>query len=43
VDAHAPNAYGAGITYDLPVGVCEQEILDEIDESLSVKHQAEHV
>ena len=43
VDAHAPNAYGASITYDLPVGVCEQEILDEIDESLSVKHQAEHV
>ena len=43
VDAQAPNAYGAGITYDLPVGVCEQEILDEIDQSLAVQSQVEHV
>jgi NitT/TauT family transport system ATP-binding protein len=43
VDAQAPNAYGASITYDLPVGVCEQEILDEIDESLATKNQAEQV
>lgn len=35
VDPQSPNAYGAGITYDLPVGVCGDDLLEEIDESLS--------
>ncbi|MFT7405819.1 ABC transporter ATP-binding protein [Zhongshania sp.] len=43
VDAQAPNAYGAGITYDLPVGECAQELLDEIDESLMEPEPAEYV
>lgn len=43
VDAQAPNAYGAGITYDLPVGECAQELLDEIDESLMEAEQSEYV
>ena len=34
-DPQAPNAYGAGITYDLPVGACEPELLEEIDQSMT--------
>ena len=33
-DPAAPNAYGATITYDIPVGQSNEEILSEIDESL---------
>ncbi len=43
VDPQAPNAYGAGITYDLPVGACEPELLEEIDGSLSANKQAEEI
>lgn len=39
-DPQAPNAYGAGITYDFPVGACEPELLDEIDQSLAVTDTA---
>lgn len=34
VDPHAPEAYGAKITYDLPVGEVEPAVLDEITTSL---------
>lgn len=30
VDPQAPNAYGAQITYDLPVGQCDQKLLEKI-------------
>lgn len=30
IDPHAPNAYGAQITYDLPVGQCDQKLLEKI-------------
>ncbi len=43
VDAQAPNAYGAGITYDLPVGACEPELLEEIDGSLSANNVAAEI
>jgi len=33
-DPAAPNAYGATITYDIPVGQSDKEMLSEIDESL---------
>jgi NitT/TauT family transport system ATP-binding protein len=33
-DAQAPNAYGATITYDLPVGHTDRATLNEIDKSL---------
>jgi NitT/TauT family transport system ATP-binding protein len=33
-DAQAPNAYGATITYDIPVGQCDKSTLNEIDQSL---------
>ncbi len=33
-DAQAPNAYGATITYDIPVGQCNNSTLNEIDQSL---------
>lgn len=36
VDPQSPNAYGAGITYDLPVGATEEALLEEIDQSLSM-------
>ena len=36
VDPQSPNAYGAGITYDLPVGETGDDLLKEIDESLSM-------
>ncbi|MBU2886508.1 ABC transporter ATP-binding protein [Gilvimarinus agarilyticus] len=35
VDPQAPNSYGAGITYDLPVGACEPELLEKIDSGLN--------
>lgn len=39
-DPHAPERFGSTITFDIPVGRCEQERYDEIDESLepSRKH-----
>ncbi len=43
VDPQSPNAYGAGITYDLPVGVCDPHLLEEIDESLAANNPAEEL
>ena len=34
VDPQAPGRFGAGITYDLPVGECDQEIYQQIDDDL---------
>lgn len=39
LDLQAPNRFGAGITYDLPVGQCEPELLQEIDSGLSSSGQ----
>ena len=39
LDPQAPNRFGAGITYDLPVGQCEPELLREIDSGLSSSGQ----
>ncbi len=39
VDPQAPNAYGAQITYDLPVGEIDKATYQEIDESLSQPDQ----
>jgi NitT/TauT family transport system ATP-binding protein len=33
-DPHAPNRYGAGITYDLPVGHMDQTTYQQIDDQL---------
>ena len=33
-DPHAPNAYGASITYDLPVGHMAEPLFDEIDQRI---------
>ncbi|TPE47190.1 ABC transporter ATP-binding protein [Maribrevibacterium harenarium] len=33
-DPHAPNAYGASITYDLPVGATADDLYREIDEQI---------
>ncbi len=33
-DPDAPNAYGATITYDIPLGKCDTQTYDEIDTSL---------
>lgn len=33
-DPHAPNRYGAGITYDLPVGEIDDSTYQEIDDSV---------
>ncbi|MYM63213.1 ATP-binding cassette domain-containing protein [Pseudomaricurvus sp. HS19] len=33
-DPHAPNRFGANITYDLPVGQADKQIYKEINESL---------
>ena len=41
-DPQAPNAYGATITYDIPVGQCDNSTLNEIDESLE-QSRKEHV
>jgi NitT/TauT family transport system ATP-binding protein len=35
-DPHAPNAYGAQITYDIPVGDTRESVLEEIDKTLKV-------
>ncbi|MBX2859076.1 MAG: ABC transporter ATP-binding protein [Cellvibrionaceae bacterium] len=40
-DPHAPNAYGAAITYDLPVGACEAKVFQEIDQNLSKTNTAQ--
>lgn len=34
IDSQAPGRYGAGITYDLPVGECDQETYQQIDDDL---------
>ena len=31
-DPHEPHLYGAGITYDLPVGSHQRELYEEIEE-----------
>ena len=33
-DPHSPHRYGAGITYDLPVGKCDNSIYQEIDDTI---------
>ena len=38
-DPHAPGAYGAQITYDLPVGKCDSKIYQEIDQSIEKSNQ----
>ncbi len=35
-DPHAPNAYGARITYDIPVGHTEEATLEEIDKTIKI-------
>jgi NitT/TauT family transport system ATP-binding protein len=35
-DPQAPNAYGAQITYDIPVGDTREDVLEEIDKTLKV-------
>ncbi|UFS63703.1 ABC transporter ATP-binding protein [Sulfurimonas sp. HSL-3221] len=35
-DPHAPNAYGARITYDIPVGDTRESVLEEIDKTIKV-------
>lgn len=35
-DPHAPNAYGASITYDLPVGQDEDSLYHEIDDRIQM-------
>lgn len=41
-DPHSPNAFGATITYDLPIGRTDKKLLADIDQSLSetARHQA---
>jgi NitT/TauT family transport system ATP-binding protein len=34
-DPHAPEAYGARITYDIPVGDTRESVLEEIDKNLT--------
>lgn len=38
-DPQAPNAYGAAITYDIPVGKIDTQTLSEIDQSLERKRK----
>jgi NitT/TauT family transport system ATP-binding protein len=33
LDPQAPGRYGATITYDIPLGVCEKKLLDELTDS----------
>ncbi|MBI3545255.1 MAG: ATP-binding cassette domain-containing protein [Gammaproteobacteria bacterium] len=33
LDPQAPSAYGATITYDIPLGVCQKNLLDELTET----------
>ncbi len=35
-DPQAPNAYGARITFDIPVGQTQKSILDEIDKTVKI-------
>lgn len=39
-DPHAPNAYGANITYDIPVGQMDPAILTDIQENTFIEGQA---
>ncbi|QFS88467.1 MULTISPECIES: ABC transporter ATP-binding protein [unclassified Marinobacter] len=34
-DPHSPNAYGATITYDLPIGKTDRAVLEDIDHSVA--------
>ena len=36
VDPHDPNRYGAQITFDIPVGQCEEKVLDNIVTNMKV-------
>jgi len=40
-DPHAPGAYGATITYDLPIGNTDEKLLQDIDQSVAntARHQ----
>lgn len=38
-DPQAPNAYGARITYDIPVGDTRESVLEEIDKNLKKEKQ----
>jgi NitT/TauT family transport system ATP-binding protein len=40
-DPHAPGAYGATITYDLPIGNTDEKLLRDIDQSVAntARHQ----
>jgi NitT/TauT family transport system ATP-binding protein len=40
-DPHAPNAYGASITYDLPVGHMPEPLFEEIDQRIRPLSNAE--
>ena len=41
-DPDAPNAYGATITYDIPVGECDNKTYHNIDESLERSRKTYH-
>lgn len=41
-DPQAPNAYGASITYDLPVGAMQDQLYQKIDDQLRPKTQPIH-
>ncbi|MFT7003890.1 MAG: NitT/TauT family transport system ATP-binding protein [Sulfurimonas sp.] len=38
-DPQAPNAYGACITYDIPVGETKKEVYEEISETINVEKE----
>lgn len=40
LDPHNPNRYGAQVTYDIPVGRCEEELLEEIKENTVLQEEA---
>jgi len=40
LDPHSPDAYGASVTYDLPVGREDRKLLEDIDERLSNTERA---
>jgi hypothetical protein len=40
-DPHAPGAYGARITYDIPVGETRESVLEEIDKTIKVSSDQE--
>lgn len=40
IDPHNPNRYGAQITYDIPVGQCEDSLFENIVENSKLKPEA---